>query len=74
MNLREKLSAKDGVDFLKERGVTEEQVNDAYFMAMESMGTLNTNAATLMRKYGSHGATDVTGFGILGHADNLAAA
>lgn len=43
-------------------------------MAMESMGTLNTNAATLMRKYGSHGATDVTGFGILGHADNLAAA
>ena len=43
-------------------------------MAMESMATLNRNAATLMRKYASHGATDVTGFGILGHAENLAAA
>lgn len=26
----------------------------------------------LMHKYNAHGATDVTGFGILGHADNLA--
>jgi len=43
-------------------------------MAMESMATLNANAATLLRKYGSRGATDVTGFGILGHAKNLAAA
>ena len=43
-------------------------------MAMESMATLNSNAATLMRKYESHGATDVTGFGLLGHAENLAAA
>ena len=38
------------------------------------MGTLNSNAASLMQKYKSHGATDVTGFGILGHAENLAAA
>jgi len=43
-------------------------------MAMESMATLNANAATLMCKYKSRGATDVTGFGILGHAENLAAA
>jgi len=27
-----------------------------------------------MHKYGAHGATDVTGFGILGHASNLASA
>ena len=27
-----------------------------------------------MQKYKSHGATDVTGFGLLGHASNLAAA
>jgi selenide,water dikinase len=25
-----------------------------------------------MHKYGAHGATDVTGFGIMGHAKNLA--
>ena len=28
--------------------------------------------AVLMHKYHSGGATDVTGFGILGHANNLA--
>jgi len=43
-------------------------------MAMESMGTLNQTGATLMQKYGSHGATDVTGFGLKGHSENLAAA
>ncbi len=43
-------------------------------MAMESMAVLNRNAASLMQKYKSHGATDVTGFGIMGHAENLAAA
>jgi len=35
---------------------------------MESMSILNNNAAKLMKKYKSHGATDITGFGILGHA------
>lgn len=29
-------------------------------------------AARLMHKYNAHGCTDVTGFGILGHAANLA--
>jgi selenide,water dikinase len=38
---------------------------------MESMARLNRIAAHLMHKYEAHGATDVTGFGILGHADNL---
>ena len=28
----------------------------------------------LMRKHKAHGCTDVTGFGILGHAENLAKA
>jgi selenide,water dikinase len=32
------------------------------------MAYLNKNAAKLMKKYKSHGATDITGFGILGHA------
>ena len=40
---------------------------------MQSMATLNRNAAELMFKYKAHGATDVTGFGIEGHTANLAA-
>ena len=39
---------------------------------MESMSRLNITGATLMQKYKSHGATDITGFGVLGHAANLA--
>lgn len=35
------------------------------------MTRLNLNAARLMHKYHARGATDVTGFGILGHAQNL---
>lgn len=35
------------------------------------MAHLNKNAANLMHKYDAHAATDVTGFGILGHAKNL---
>ncbi len=41
---------------------------------MESMATLNNQSARLMRKYKAHGATDITGFGLLGHAQNLATA
>lgn len=51
---------------------TVEQVNKAYEDAMFSMARLNKNAAMLMHKYHAHSATDVTGFGILGHAQNLA--
>jgi selenide,water dikinase len=41
---------------------------------MESMATLNKNAAELMLKYKSRGGTDITGFGLLGHTQNLASA
>lgn len=44
----------------------------AYRLAEKSMSRLNRNGAKLMIKYKSHGATDVTGFGIIGHATNLA--
>lgn len=52
--------------------VTSEEVDEAYSSAMLSMSTLNRYGAVLMHKYKAHGATDVTGFGILGHASNLA--
>lgn len=52
--------------------ISKEEVETAYDASMESMARLNKNAALLMHKYGAHGATDVTGFGIMGHAENLA--
>lgn len=53
--------------------VTSEQAVTAYNTAVASMARLNRNGARLMQKYKAHGATDVTGFGIVGHATNLAA-
>eukprot|EP01116_Phalansterium_solitarium_P015402 TRINITY_DN339_c1_g1_i2.p2 TRINITY_DN339_c1_g1~~TRINITY_DN339_c1_g1_i2.p2 ORF type:complete len:310 (-),score=146.83 TRINITY_DN339_c1_g1_i2:342-1271(-) len=52
--------------------MTKQDAEDAYEAAMRSMARLNRNAARLMHQFGAHGATDVTGFGILGHARNLA--
>jgi selenide,water dikinase len=52
--------------------VSEDDVRKAYQRAMFSMARLNRVAARLMHKYNAHGATDITGFGILGHANNLA--
>eukprot|EP00049_Salpingoeca_infusionum_P025908 m.22494 g.22494 ORF g.22494 m.22494 type:complete len:287 (+) comp8396_c0_seq1:377-1237(+) len=54
--------------------LTPEDAIKAYKMAMHSMSRLNRTAARLMHKYNAHGSTDVTGFGILGHAKNLAEA
>lgn len=38
------------------------------------MATLSIIGARLLRKYKAHACTDVTGFGILGHAKYLAKA
>ena len=43
----------------------------AYHTAVESMCALNRTAAQLLHTHDSHAATDVTGFGLLGHADQL---
>jgi len=51
--------------------VTKEDAVMTYNKAIRSMTRLNLNAARLMHKYKAHAATDVTGFGLLGHADNL---
>ncbi|XP_048879817.1 selenide, water dikinase 3 [Brienomyrus brachyistius] len=52
--------------------VSREEVEQAYQEAMFNMATLNRTAAALMHTFNAHAATDITGFGILGHARNLA--
>jgi selenide,water dikinase len=52
------------------RGRPDPAVVDA---AVESMTTLNAEAAALVRAAGPHAVTDVTGFGLVGHARELAA-
>jgi selenide,water dikinase len=50
---------------------TERTVRRAFHMANQSMMRLNRIGAELMHKHHAHAATDVTGFGILGHLDAL---
>jgi len=52
--------------------ISEEEIIEAYCKATNYMVHLNKVAAELMHKYNSNGATDITGFGIHGHANNLA--
>ena len=42
--------------------------------AIRSMASLNATAAELMVRFGAHAATDITGFGLLGHAYEMAVA
>ena len=51
--------------------VDERTVRRAFFLANKGMKRLNKIGATLMHKHHAHAATDVTGFGILGHLDAL---
>lgn len=52
--------------------ITAEQVRESYSTATESMARLNLEGAKLMHAHGARAGTDVTGFGIKGHAENLA--
>jgi selenide,water dikinase len=54
--------------------LTDDDIDLAYDLAMESMARLNKNGASLMKKYEVGGCTDITGFGLLGHLENLAEA
>jgi selenide,water dikinase len=51
--------------------ISKEQAEDMMHQAVCSMARLNKNGGRLMVKYSASAATDVTGFGILGHAQNL---
>uniref|UniRef100_A0A1L8DLH2 Putative selenophosphate synthetase n=1 Tax=Nyssomyia neivai TaxID=330878 RepID=A0A1L8DLH2_9DIPT len=55
---------------LKEH-ITEGDVQQTYLTAIDHMAFLNKSAAELMHKYSAHAATDITGFGLAGHAKNL---
>jgi selenide,water dikinase len=52
--------------------ISVEQIGEAFDAAQQSMMRLNRTGARLLLKYGAHACTDVTGFGLLGHARNLA--
>jgi len=47
---------------------------EAYNLALEQMKMLNKAGAACMQEFGVKGATDVTGFGLLGHALKMAEA
>nr|VZI44502.1 unnamed protein product [Spirometra erinaceieuropaei] len=53
--------------------ISTEDLKSLYKAATFSMARLNRNAARLMHRHGAQACTDVTGFGLLGHARNLAA-
>jgi selenide,water dikinase len=51
--------------------LSQEQAEDMMHAAVCSMSRLNRHGGSLMLKHHAHAGTDVTGFGILGHAQNL---
>lgn len=48
--------------------------NSAYLEALKWMKTLNAEGCKIMQQYSVTGATDITGFGLLGHALKMAKA
>ena len=56
-------------------GIKRERTStDAADAAIRSMSALNRKAAELMVQFGAHAATDITGFGLMGHAYEMATA
>lgn len=51
--------------------LTDSEAEEMMHKAVRSMSKLNRLASRIMTKHNAHAATDVTGFGILGHAQNL---
>lgn len=56
---------------IRDKVITEQQAEDMMHKAVCSMARLNKNAGKLMIPHQATACTDVTGFGILGHAQNL---
>ena len=57
---------------LTRRGIlTTSDAEDMMHAACRSMSRLNRNAGSIMVRHNARAGTDVTGFGVLGHAQNL---
>jgi len=52
--------------------IGEEEARKGYKRALDTMARTNRSSAILMHKYNAHGATDISGLGLLGHAQALA--
>ena len=58
-------------ELTKRNILSKDDAEDMMYAAVCSMSRLNRNGGSLMVKHNAHAGTDVTGFGILGHAQNL---
>ncbi|CAI2351414.1 unnamed protein product [Caenorhabditis sp. 36 PRJEB53466] len=56
---------------VEELALDPSRIKKTFKQVCEQMSRLNRNAAKLLHKYEAHASTDVTGFGLLGHAENL---
>jgi len=52
--------------------IGEDEARKGYKRALDTMARTNRSSAILMHKYNAHGATDISGLGLLGHAQALA--
>lgn len=55
----------------KRKILDDESAGDMMHAAVCSMARLNRHGGSIMVKHNAHAGTDVTGFGVLGHAQNL---
>lgn len=58
-------------ELMRRNILNKDQAEDMMHSAVCSMARLNRHGGSIMVKHGAHAGTDVTGFGILGHAQNL---
>ena len=58
-------------ELTKRKILSSMEAEDMMHAACCSMARLNRNAGSIMVRHNAHAGTDVTGFGILGHAQNL---
>lgn len=58
-------------ELTKRNILSDEEAGDMMHAAVCSMARLNRHGGSIMVKHHAHAGTDVTGFGILGHAQNL---